>query len=236
MPSQGAALPGWSLTSPNLERSRLVGDKILLYQHKTGQPVYVPLPCEVAKSLREIPPVGNTPNPRFFFRSENCTEKIALDRWHRCFRRLFQLADIRKADGTPKRCHSHMLRDTFALENLLAGVPIDQVSILLGHAGIKTTERHYAPWVRARQEQLEQSVAKAFAVQGITKSATDVADVPHIKTKIAPKPGKSTASRSGSSAVDPKRSAAAKRAWITIRAKRKTARPEKIRRSKSNAA
>ena len=64
----------------NLERSRLVGDKILLYQHKTGQPVYVPLPCEVAKSLREIPLVGNT--PRFFFKSENCTEKIALDRWH----------------------------------------------------------------------------------------------------------------------------------------------------------
>jgi integrase/recombinase XerD len=220
----------------NLERSRLVGDKILLYQHKTGQPVYVPLPHEVAESLREIPPLGNTTNPRFFFRSGHCAEITDLCRWERDFRQLFKIADIRKADGTPKRCHSHMLRDTFAIENLLAGVPIDQVSILLGHASIRTTERHYAPWVRARQEQLEQSVAKAHAVQGITKSATDVADVPHIKTKIAPKIGKSAASRSRSSAVDPKRSAVAKRARITIRAKRKTARPEKIGGSKSKAA
>ncbi len=47
-----------------------------------------------------------------------------------------------------------MLRDTFAVELLLAGVPIDQVSILLGHASVKTTERHYAPFVKARQEQL----------------------------------------------------------------------------------
>ena len=106
--------------------------------------MYVPLPSEVAKSLRETPALGNTPNPRFFFRSENCTEEMALGRWHDCFRSLFLLADIRRADGTPKRCHSHMLRDTFAIENLLAGVPLDQVSILLGHASIKTTERHYA--------------------------------------------------------------------------------------------
>jgi integrase/recombinase XerD len=220
----------------NLERSRLISDKILLYQQKTGQPVYVPMPREVAESLREIPPLGNTTNLRFFFRSGHCAEITDVCRWERDFRRLFQVADIRNADGTPKRCHSHMLRDTFAIENLLAGVSIDQVSVLLGHSSIKTTERHYAPWVRARQEQLEQSVKKAHAVQGITKSATAVADVPPIKTKIAPKTGKSTASRSGSTPVDPKRSAAAKRAWLTIRAKRKTARPPKMGESKSKAA
>jgi len=45
---------------------------------------------------------------------------------------------------------------------LLAGVPLDQVSILLGHRSIKVTEKHYAPWVRARQEQLENSVRRAW--------------------------------------------------------------------------
>jgi len=55
-----------------------------------------------------------------------------------------------------------MLRDTFAVELLLAGVPIDQVSLLLGHSSVKVTEKHYAPFVKARQEQLAQSARKAW--------------------------------------------------------------------------
>jgi hypothetical protein len=34
-------------------------------------------------------------------------------------------------------------------------VPIDQVSVLLGHSSVKITEKSYSPWVKARQEQLE---------------------------------------------------------------------------------
>ena len=51
-----------------------------------------------------------------------------------------------------------MFRDTFAVELLLSGVPIDQVSLLLGHSSVKVTEKHYSPFVKARQEQLENSV------------------------------------------------------------------------------
>jgi hypothetical protein len=56
-----------------------------------------------------------------------------------------------------------MLRGTFAVELLLAGVSIDQVSILLGHVSVKTTERHYAPFVNARQEQLARFDIRACA-------------------------------------------------------------------------
>jgi hypothetical protein len=45
---------------------------------------------------------------------------------------------------------------------LLAGVPIDQVSMLLGHSSVKITEKHYSPWVKARQEQLAASVRNAW--------------------------------------------------------------------------
>jgi integrase/recombinase XerD len=115
-----------------LERHRLHGDSLLLYQAKTGTPVYVPLPPHVVEALENIPP-GPKPNPRYFFWSGNGLAKSAVADWQRSYRRLFKLANITKADGSPKRCHPHMYRDTFAVEMLLAGVPIDQVSLLLGH-------------------------------------------------------------------------------------------------------
>jgi integrase len=59
---------------------------------------------------------------------------------------------------------SHRLRDTFAVELLQAGVPLERVSILLGHRSVRVTERHYNPWERSRQEQLEADVASAWKV------------------------------------------------------------------------
>ena len=38
-----------------LERTRLINDNLLLYQAKTGTPVYVPLPPQVAEALRMLP-------------------------------------------------------------------------------------------------------------------------------------------------------------------------------------
>ena len=45
---------------------------------------------------------------------------------------------------------------------LQKGVSIEIVSVLLAHSSIRVTERHYAPWVKARQEQLEAAVRKAW--------------------------------------------------------------------------
>ena len=58
--------------------------------------------------------------------------------------------------------HGHRFRDTFAVGLLQAGVPMDRVSALLGHSSIKVTEKHYSPWVRARQEQLEADVRRTW--------------------------------------------------------------------------
>ena len=149
-----------------LERRRLNDkDELLLYRAKTGNPVYVPLPHEVAEALRNIP-AGPSPNPRYFFWSGNGSPKSVVGNWQRSFRRLFTIANIRRDDGSPKRCHPHMFRDTFAVEMLLAGVPLEQVSILLGHKSVKITEKHYAPWVKARQDQLAANVRLAWKVTG----------------------------------------------------------------------
>jgi len=42
---------------------------------------------------------------------------------------------------------------------------MDRVSVLLGHSSIKVTEKHYSPWVRARQEQLEADVRRTWDVK-----------------------------------------------------------------------
>jgi integrase/recombinase XerD len=145
-----------------LERSRLNSkNELMLYRAKTGHPVYVPLPQHVSEALRNIPP-GPRSNPRYFFWSGNGKLRSSVGDWQRSMRRVFELADIRLDDRTPKRCHPHMFRDTFAVECLLAGVPLEQVSMLLGHKSIKITEKHYAPWVKARQEQLTTNVQKSW--------------------------------------------------------------------------
>ena len=59
-----------------------------------------------------------------------------------------------------------MLRDTFAVELLQVGMALEKVSRLLTHASVKTTEKHYAPWVKARELQLEEELVIALRGMG----------------------------------------------------------------------
>ena len=52
-------------------------------------------------------------------------------------------------------------RDTFAVELLLARVPLERVAVLLGNS-VKVCEKHYSPWTRSRQEQIESDLASAW--------------------------------------------------------------------------
>lgn len=47
-----------------------------------------------------------------------------------------------------------MLRHTFAIEKLLAGASLEDVSLLLAHRSIKVTERHYLKFDQRRQQRL----------------------------------------------------------------------------------
>jgi integrase len=136
-----------------LSRGRISGDNLLLYTAKTGTPVNCPLPPVVIDALAAIPSDG----PYYFWTGKSATKGLAGSIWRRPLRWLSALAKV--ANG-----HAHRFWDTFAVELLLAGVPIDRVSMLLGHKSVRITERHYAPWVRSRQEQLEADVRKTWDV------------------------------------------------------------------------
>jgi len=134
----------------SLTANRLVGNKVFLYTQKTGQPVNCVLPTFVADALKDMP----LPSPRYFFWTGNSTLHTAIGSWQRTLRKLFNLAGMRGS--------AHRFRDTFAVELLLAGVSTEEVAVLLGHSNIGITQKHYSPWVRSRQRQLEANLERAW--------------------------------------------------------------------------
>jgi integrase len=137
-----------------LERSRLKDGRLFLYTQKTGTPVHCPLPPTTIAALESV----SNGSPEYVFWDGRSERETTVKSWNRVFRKIFRTADPPVAGG-----HPHRFRDTFAVSLLLKGVDIAHVSILLGHASIKITERHYAPWVKARQEQLEAEVRRIWA-------------------------------------------------------------------------
>ena len=156
-----------------LERRRVGRDpatgmwSVILYQKKTGDDVYCPLPPDVAELLINVPASqkGNT-NPTYFFWTGNGSPKTLVANWQRSYGKLFALAKITQPDGVSKRCFPHMFRDTFAVESLLSGMKIEDVSSMLGHSSIRTTQESYMPWVRARQNSLNSAVRDSWVAQG----------------------------------------------------------------------
>jgi integrase/recombinase XerD len=133
------------------KRGSLKNGKLFLRQEKTKQPVWVPLPPDVVKAVSAC----DEGNEYFFYRQVG-TPKSAITEWQQRLKLVYRMAGI--PDG-----HSHRLRDTFSVSLLEKRVPIQTVSKLLGHTSIKTTEKHYAPWVRSKQVALEDAVKLAWA-------------------------------------------------------------------------
>ena len=130
---------------------RLSGNKVFLCTQKTGQTVFCVLPDFVVDAIEDAPPLSE----KYFFWTGNSTLHTAIGIWQRTLRSLFKLAGITKGVA-------HRFRDTFAVELLLAGVSTEEVAILLGHSNIAITQKHYSPWVRSRQQQLEANLQKAW--------------------------------------------------------------------------
>jgi len=132
-----------------LERSRLDMStrRLLIRVMKTGVPLYCTLHRDAVSALADV----KVESPYFFW-SGQCKLSTATGSARRTIDCVLKLAKI---DG-----HPHRFRDTFAVSLLRAGEDLRTVQLLLGHASIKTTEKHYAPFVSSFQRLLDRATAK----------------------------------------------------------------------------
>ncbi|MGA2170092.1 MAG: tyrosine-type recombinase/integrase [Terracidiphilus sp.] len=119
--------------------------RVVTSRQKTRTDVSVPIPPAVAEEILSV-----SEGEYLFWTGEGTPETIAKTWANRYLRPLFNAAGLPSGHMV-----SHRIRDTFAVDLLEKGIPMEEVSKLLGHESIKTTERHYAKWVKGRQERLD---------------------------------------------------------------------------------
>ena len=133
-----------------LSRDAVNGNTVTLRRAKTGELVLCELPDPVVEALERIA----RPDRAHFFWTGASRPQTVTKYWRA---RLREIAAKALVPGFKP----HRLRDTFAVELLLRGVAMQDVSALLGHSSIRTTERYYAPWNRSRRDRLAAIVRDA---------------------------------------------------------------------------
>jgi integrase/recombinase XerD len=148
-----------------LPRSGVCGDRLIMKIQKTGGTISRKVPAVVVEALNAVP-ARKRMHPDQFFWSRKCDHRVLSGMWTPRVRLLNGYLNFKNEQGEPMRFRSHMLRDTYAVQMLLAGVSLDKVSRLLGHASVRVTERHYSPWVKSREDQLEEESVAAMERMG----------------------------------------------------------------------
>ena len=126
--------------------NRIVAQREKTRRRGTGH-VSVPIPEPIAQESAAI----TNDNAEYVFWTGVGAKHSAAERFGKMITKVFDAAGI-PSDG---HMVSHRLRDTFAVDLLEKGVPLEEVSKLLGHESIRTTEKHYAKWSAGRQDRLD---------------------------------------------------------------------------------
>ncbi len=123
-----------------LSRERVVDNRLLVSNGNTAEPIWNQLPETVCEALDRCPKNDSYS----FFLDRGGGSRKALQFWRSRLDELFELAEI--TDGSAIR-----FRDTYAIEMLEAGTPVETVSAYLGHKNPTATRRRYSRWIQCRR-------------------------------------------------------------------------------------
>jgi integrase len=149
-------------------RAGLVRGRLNLRTIKNGAKVDVPLPGCVIDALEALSPDRPDFRPGYFLWPKSLKESTLPTRWGQILLTMNSHLNFIDEHGHPMAFHSHMLRDTFAVELLVDGMLLEEVSRLLTHDSISTTEKYYGRWVKARRDRLEDQLVEAMVRMGAT--------------------------------------------------------------------
>lgn len=130
-----------------------------------AEAVYIPIPENFGELLESV----SNGNPEYVFWDKATGKGGTLYHFghnmSHAISQVFTKAGVESAGNLV----SHRLRDTFSVDLLERGVPLEDVSKLLGHASIRTTERHYSRWIKGRQDRLDAIVTAAWKTEKFRK-------------------------------------------------------------------
>ena len=132
-----------------LPAAAIDGPQLTLRRAKSGELVVCELPAVAERALEAL----RTGRQHFFWTGRG-KPATAAKYW------AARLRSVAAAAGL-QGFRTHRLRDSFAVALLNAGVSMEDVSTLLGHSSVRTTERYYAPWDKSRRERLAAVVRDA---------------------------------------------------------------------------
>jgi integrase len=130
------------------------GTRIRRVNRKNRRTVLIPVPPSLKAELDRLPLNGG----HYFLIGESLNVPTQTDAWRTILNEMFK----KEVPGF----HAHRFRHTAAVNWLTANPPltIEEVAGLLGNS-VKVVEKHYATWCGARQQAVEDKLARTWAAR-----------------------------------------------------------------------
>jgi site-specific recombinase XerD len=142
-----------------LKAGAITGDVLRVRTKKASTDVQIPLHPNLVAALAKLEPYKGG----YLFWNRRTDGAKASTPQHN-FGKL--IADVFANAGVASDVHhvSHALRNTFAVHLLEKGLPLETVSLMLGHESVTTTERYYADFSKGYMDRAESNVRKVWAL------------------------------------------------------------------------